>query len=110
MAFFFSSRRRHTRLQGDWSSDVCSSDLRLLPFALQVGDLLHGQLVDRRIVGDEVRVEQRLDRLPSQAFDVHRLRSEERRVGTEWSSRWSWSYHRKNIIISVGRDTIATNI
>src|SRR5256885_3772212 len=27
--FFFSSRRRHTRLQGDWSSDVCSSDLDL---------------------------------------------------------------------------------
>src|SRR5688500_20296000 len=27
IAFFFSSRRRHTRLQGDWSSDVCSSDL-----------------------------------------------------------------------------------
>src|SRR5205807_1195807 len=25
-SFFFSSRRRHTRLQGDWSSDVCSSD------------------------------------------------------------------------------------
>src|ERR1022692_1865416 len=25
--FFLSSRRRHTRLQGDWSSDVCSSDL-----------------------------------------------------------------------------------
>src|SRR2546426_9838215 len=28
LVFFFSSRRRHTRLQGDWSSDVCSSDLR----------------------------------------------------------------------------------
>src|SRR2546426_8159109 len=28
--FFFSSRRRHTRLQGDWSSDVCSSDLEHL--------------------------------------------------------------------------------
>src|SRR6266850_7105466 len=28
--FFFSSRRRHTRLQGDWSSDVCSSDLEVL--------------------------------------------------------------------------------
>src|SRR5256885_1506924 len=27
LVFFFSSRRRHTRLQGDWSSDVCSSDL-----------------------------------------------------------------------------------
>src|SRR6266516_5611962 len=26
--FFFSSRRRHTRWYGDWSSDVCSSDLR----------------------------------------------------------------------------------
>src|SRR5438128_3839041 len=26
--FFFSSRRRHTRCYRDWSSDVCSSDLR----------------------------------------------------------------------------------
>src|SRR5215213_11138288 len=26
--FFFSIRRRHTRLVSDWSSDVCSSDLR----------------------------------------------------------------------------------
>src|SRR5258706_15607092 len=26
-SFFFSSRRRHTRLVSDWSSDVCSSDL-----------------------------------------------------------------------------------
>src|SRR6266487_2697190 len=37
--FFFSSRRRHTRWTGDWSSDVCSSDLlsaspnQLLPSA-----------------------------------------------------------------------------
>src|SRR2546426_4521370 len=30
MLFFFTSRRRHTRLQGDWSSDVCSSDLAYL--------------------------------------------------------------------------------
>src|SRR5437867_10003090 len=28
--FFFSSRRRHTRSYGDWSSDVCSSDLQTL--------------------------------------------------------------------------------
>src|SRR5713226_8066668 len=27
VCFFFSSRRRHTRWTGDWSSDVCSSDL-----------------------------------------------------------------------------------
>src|SRR5256885_3950084 len=36
--FFFSSRRRHTRLQGDWSSDVCSSDLgayRSAPLGIQ---------------------------------------------------------------------------
>src|SRR5690242_20833438 len=30
--FFFSSRRRHTRLTCDWSSDVCSSDLEFIPF------------------------------------------------------------------------------
>src|SRR5437879_8322898 len=29
--FFFSSRRRHTRYIGDWSSDVCSSDLSSTP-------------------------------------------------------------------------------
>src|SRR2546430_10628116 len=28
LLFFFSSRRRHTRFDCDWSSDVCSSDLR----------------------------------------------------------------------------------
>src|SRR6266853_110900 len=28
IAFFFSSRRRHTRFDCDWSSDVCSSDLQ----------------------------------------------------------------------------------
>src|SRR2546427_11258189 len=29
MFFFFSSRRRHTRFDCDWSSDVCSSDLKI---------------------------------------------------------------------------------
>src|SRR5439155_17094211 len=29
LAFFFSSRRRHTRWPRDWSSDVCSSDLHI---------------------------------------------------------------------------------
>src|SRR5438093_9170689 len=38
--FFFSSRRRHTRLVSDWSSDVCSSDLpfRKAEDALARGD------------------------------------------------------------------------
>src|SRR5262245_65191459 len=30
LLFFFSSRRRHTRCLSDWSSDVCSSDLKKL--------------------------------------------------------------------------------
>src|SRR5437879_2001873 len=34
--FFFSSRRRHTRYIGDWSSDVCSSDLAAAGIALAV--------------------------------------------------------------------------
>src|SRR5699024_3652415 len=41
--FFFSSRRRHTRSKRDWSSDVCSSDLRRINF-----DRL---LIDRRTKG-----------------------------------------------------------
>src|SRR5256885_7670737 len=52
--FVFSSRRRHTRLQGDWSSDVCSSDLvgRLCGEAdphrpAQLGQERPPQLVDR---------------------------------------------------------------
>ena len=31
--FFFSSRRRHTRLVRDWSSDVCSSDLPIATYS-----------------------------------------------------------------------------
>src|SRR6266566_5971934 len=43
MFFFFSSRRRHTRLQGDWSSDVCSSDLRAIQGRLAVEERLAGK-------------------------------------------------------------------
>src|SRR5882724_9691912 len=35
--FFFSSRRRHTRCLSDWSSDVCSSDLRLMVSIINPG-------------------------------------------------------------------------
>src|SRR6266571_7303135 len=37
MFFFFSSRRRHTRLTCDWSSDVCSSDLTVAT-AISIGN------------------------------------------------------------------------
>src|SRR5205807_4767849 len=65
--FFFSSRRRHTRLQGDWSSDVCSSDL--LPPRRRHGPCRGGA------------GEQRDELAP--------FRSEERRVGKECRTRRS---------------------
>src|ERR1019366_4185409 len=37
--FFFSSRRRHTRLVSDWSSDVCSSDLLASCGRLSIGQM-----------------------------------------------------------------------
>src|SRR5258706_6165355 len=43
--FFFSSRRRHTRLVSDWSSDVCSSDL----FGEAVGFVNKKDAVQRRV-------------------------------------------------------------
>src|SRR5205807_7103733 len=48
--FFFSSRRRHTRLQGDWSSDVCSSDLVSLRIWIR-----HRSGFDREVDACEVR-------------------------------------------------------
>src|SRR2546430_12537104 len=38
--FFFSSRRRHTRFDCDWSSDVCSSDLLVVDRRVHGRDLL----------------------------------------------------------------------
>src|SRR5206468_8304907 len=47
--FFFSSRRRHTRSDRDWSSDVCSSDLSMRvwldPDKLQSRNLTAGDVV-----------------------------------------------------------------
>src|SRR5437867_11389637 len=48
--FFFSSRRRHTRSYGDWSSDVCSSDLHPIVRVGLVRPPVH------RVVGQEGRV------------------------------------------------------
>src|SRR5256884_2180790 len=52
--FFFSSRRRHTRCSRDWSSDVCSSDLRYLEEHVEIRDVIMSGgdpllLSDRRI-------------------------------------------------------------
>src|SRR6516162_10143910 len=76
--FFFSSRRRHTRLQGDWSSDVCSSDLDEV------------NRPGRRIVAISNTTTARSARRTA----PHR--SEERRVGKECRSRWSPDHEKKN--------------
>src|SRR2546430_12624026 len=83
--FFFSSRRRHTRFDCDWSSDVCSSDLDRLEARhawLERASLL--MLGDHVTLGGEADAETELD--------VSEARSEERRVGKEGRSRWS-PYH-----------------
>src|SRR5438270_13698706 len=49
--FFFSSRRRHTRFDCDWSSDVCSSDLNAHPGADYVMNQAHPWYVGGRIEG-----------------------------------------------------------
>src|SRR5690606_41035637 len=43
-AFFFSSRRRHTRFSRDWSSDVCSSDLRRKPVGQDEAKMADGSV------------------------------------------------------------------
>src|SRR5688500_20245190 len=91
MFFFFSSRRRHTRLQGDWSSDVCSSDLRAADgVLLRRRRILVSHLVSRGGASTFSRKPART-RQPGQ---VAELRSEERRVGKECRSRW-WPEHYK---------------
>src|SRR5256885_12902005 len=94
--FFFSSRRRHTRLQGDWSSDVCSSDLladEIRHVAIEVDGPRRrdDHEVDFLPLQDPVAVvrEERVDWTGDQKIDE---RSEERRVGKECRSRWS-PYH-----------------
>src|SRR5437879_13238528 len=87
--FFFSSRRRHTRYIGDWSSDVCSSDL---------SPQVYGGRCARR--NDHRTLEAMRSAPRSILFTLAAacwlaggpggatVRSEERRVGKECSSWW----------------------
>src|SRR5256886_9653863 len=98
LTLFFSSRRRHTRFDCDWSSDVCSSDLRTDSLnrrkigaatfvALAVG-IAFG-------VGGVPTQQAKLtapDGADNDEFGGSVARSEERRVGKEGRSRWS-PYH-----------------
>src|SRR2546430_9693670 len=95
--FFVSSRRRHTRFDCDWSSDVCSSDLVLESLARRRdGATLSG--LSQRLGSPKssllylLRPMARLGYLVRSADGRYQLRSEERRVGKECRSRWS-PYH-----------------
>src|SRR5438045_9489439 len=96
MCFFFSSRRRHTICLSDWSSDVCSSDLK--------SDRSHNhgqkeQVGSRGVFGPEEQsknlrsCEGSQDDAPgSDSERQAKERSEERRVGKECRSR-RWRTH-----------------
>src|SRR5256885_9723565 len=56
--FFFSSRRRHTRLQGDWSSDVCSSDLHDVQERVELAAALGEVIPDHPDVAQHVHEHQ----------------------------------------------------
>src|SRR5260221_3699873 len=99
VVFFFSSRRRHTRSLCDWSSDVCSSDLKVYVGWNEVALALGAP------VPTAAELAQGLDRTWQfmadclarwSPADMHQTfpddRSEERRVGKECRSRWS-PYH-----------------
>src|SRR6266487_486393 len=53
--FFFSSRRRHTRWTGDWSSDVCSSDLAAVGVRLRRGRAPGVRGLRQGVAGDGCR-------------------------------------------------------
>src|SRR5262249_58933637 len=98
---FFSSRRRHTRLVSDWSSDVCSSDLpaSLVWFEIPADDLKRAQKFYSALFGwkinpfpnmqDYWHIDSGGDDASPDGAIMKRMRSEERRVGKEW--RWRWA-------------------
>src|SRR5207249_8915917 len=97
-----SSRRRHTRSKRDWSSDVCSSDLADETVYLTWYDVFAGggalfRSVSGEASGDvapgaqvvrNARVDVELRDPTTATVEVSAMwRSEERRVGKEWSCR-----------------------
>src|SRR5262249_56794062 len=98
---FFASRRRHTRLVSDWSSDVCSSDLVEQPAGpleaveIRIRSVYAGKKYDDLCLSD-VQLYVTAKSADNPAFEKQRLekvlswkkRSEERRVGKEGRCRW----------------------
>src|SRR5256886_13486034 len=97
--FFFSSRRRHTRFDCDWSSDVCSSDLEDSSNRRVARRVLDGIFIPLFEQGSSFLQTEKHYReaittvkLATEVNPDRPGRSEERRVGKECRSRWS-PYH-----------------
>src|SRR5437762_12907674 len=91
--FFFSSRRRHTRYIGDWSSDVCSSDLDKL--GIRASSTCELILEDCHVPGANVLGE--VGKGYKVAIETLN-RSEERRVGKECRYRRAAAHESKKRI------------
>src|SRR5256886_7151260 len=98
LEFFFSSRRRHTRFDCDWSSDVCSSDLLSRRPAgaraarKRIWLFEEGNATMRDLLGGKGAGLAEMSRVGLPVPPGFTMRSEERRVGKECRSRWS-PYH-----------------
>src|SRR2546427_5095228 len=92
--FFFSSRRRHTRFDCDWSSDVCSSDLHALRVRAGRG---HRQDLPQRAPRGCLQRDRRLlhgqrlrhTRLPGELLPAQPAREEPDRKSTRLNSSHS---------------------
>src|SRR5690625_7100315 len=100
MTFFFSSRRRHTRWPRDWSSDVCSSDLRAGLLRTREFVMKDAYSFDIDDAGLDASYE-RQRKAYQRTFERLGLpRSEERRVGKEckWRRLWRQEKHEKVMV------------
>src|SRR5438876_7659914 len=100
IGFFFSSRRRHTRWTGDWSSDVCSSDLAVVEAKAWDEALTEGVAQAKNYAGKmAIRYTYSTNGQGIYGIDMEtgkegEKRSEERRVGKECRTR-RMQYHLK---------------
>src|SRR5437762_4234464 len=103
--FFFSSRRRHTRYIGDWSSDVCSSDL--------LRGVSGGKQIRQQLRIEKRQQDERINRAFARRKHLHSqcqpavvpcrfqspTRSEERRVGKEGRPGGAWCHQQESDIV-----------
>src|SRR5206468_8670751 len=87
--FFFSSRRRHTRSDRDWSSDVCSSDLTALTVLCAACLMLSHRAAAAPDLSTPKKAAVAFAKAVEGGNTDEIKRSEERRVGKECRKEWS---------------------